>query len=159
MHSTIGFLQAEPNLALLIAVLIFLITIFLVVKKWIGFSIATLLLLFSLAAGLIVKNQQLLETYATDYHQHNLADTKEEDLKKQIFQALEDVKTEISTEKENIRHIMIKVQEIFEQLDNEKQNLQHFIAETTERFKTETEKQINQVEETNKLPNEATENQ
>ncbi len=140
MHPLWQFLQSEPILALLIAVLIFLVTIFLVVKQWIGFSITLLLLLFSLAAGLLVSNQQMLRGYASDYHIKHLQDSNQDAFKKQIFQAMEDLKAEVDSEKENLRHVMTQVQDIFDQMDTQKQKLQQFIEETKERFKAEAGK-------------------
>ncbi|KIC71898.1 hypothetical protein [Candidatus Protochlamydia amoebophila] len=140
MFLTIIFLQSEPRLALLIAVLIFFITIFLVIKKWIGFSVALLLLIFSLAAGLVIKNQQFFETYASEYH-HQFHNQENEAFKKQILQALEDIKKEVNIERENFHQVMNQVQAIFEQMDAEKQKLQLFIEETREKFKKETAQQ------------------
>ncbi|MBS4163527.1 Uncharacterized protein PRO82_000830 [Candidatus Protochlamydia amoebophila] len=140
MFLTIMFLQSEPRLALLIAVLIFFITIFLVIKKWIGFSVALLLLIFSLAAGLVIKNQQFFETYASEYH-HQFHNQENEAFKKQILQALEDIKKEVNIEKENCQQVMKQVQAIFEQMDAEKQKLQLFIEETKEKFKKEPAQQ------------------
>ncbi|WP_075882895.1 hypothetical protein [Candidatus Protochlamydia sp. W-9] len=140
MFLTIIFLQSEPRLALLIAVLIFFITIFLVIKKWIGFSVALLLLIFSLAAGLVIKNQQFFETYASEYH-HQFHNQENEAFKKQILQALDDIKKEVNIEKENCHQVMNQVQAIFEQMDAEKQKLQLFIEETKEKFKKEAAQQ------------------
>ncbi|CAF24351.1 hypothetical protein [Candidatus Protochlamydia amoebophila] len=140
MFLTIIFLQSEPRLALLIAVLIFFITIFLVIKKWIGFSVALLLLIFSLAAGLVIKNQQFFETYASEYH-HQFHNQENEAFKKQILQALEDIKKEVNIERENCHQVMNQVQAIFEQMDAEKQKLQLFIEETKEKFKKEAAQQ------------------
>ncbi|WP_042279864.1 hypothetical protein [Candidatus Protochlamydia sp. R18] len=140
MFLTIIFLQSEPRLALLIAVLIFFITIFLVIKKWIGFSVALLLLIFSLAAGLVIKNQQFFETYASEY-QHQFHNQENEAFKKQILQALEDIKKEVNIERENCHQVMNQVQAIFEQMDAEKQKLQLFIEETKEKFKKEAAQQ------------------
>ncbi len=137
MHPLWQFLQSEPILALLIAVLIFLVTIFLVVKQWIGFSITLLLLLFSLAAGLLVSNQQMLRGYASDYRLKHLQDNSQDAFKKQIVQAVEDLKAEVDSEKENLRHVVTQVQDIFDQMDTQKQELQQFIEETKERFKVE----------------------
>ncbi len=141
MQTFADFLSSEHILALLIAFLIFLTTVFLVVKRWIGFSIALLLLLFSLAAGLIVNNQQMFHHYFSSYE--NLAGHPEDAgtqnaFHKQIMQAVEDLKTEVHAEKENLNQVMTQVAEIVNSIDVQKLKLQNFIEETRERFKTDT---------------------
>ena len=141
MQSAVDFFSSEHILALLIAVLIFLTTVFLVVKRWIGFSIALLLLLFSLAAGMIVNNQQMFHQYFSSYE--NLAGRSEntgaqDAFQKQILKAVEDLKTEVHAEKENLNQVMTQMVEIVNSIDAQKQKLQNFIDETRERFKTDS---------------------
>jgi hypothetical protein len=137
MSPALNFLQSEHLLALLIAILIFLTTIFLVAKRWIGFSITLLLLLFSLAAGLLINYQQELLHYLRLSSSPIEDGMTTEDFHKQMLKAVEDLKLEVSTEKENLRLIMTQVQEIINSMDMQKQKLQNFIEETRERFKTD----------------------
>lgn len=139
MHTFSQFLQTDHVLAFLIAILIFLTTLFLVVKRWIGFSITLLLLLFSLAAGIIINNQQVFQGYLDHYSTHHLpeADAHSDVFQKQILQAVTDLQTEMQTEKENLLQLKKQMQDIFDSMDTQKQKLQNFIEETRERFKTE----------------------
>jgi polyhydroxyalkanoate synthesis regulator protein len=139
MSSTLHFLQSPHVLALLIAVFIFLTTILLVVKRWIGFSMTLLLLLFSLAAGLIINHQQAVQSYLNAYTSSSTStnEDSQDAFHKQMLQAVEDLKLEVSTEKENLRLVMNQIQEIFDSMDAQKQKLQNFIDETRERFKTD----------------------
>lgn len=138
MSHALHFLQSEHVLALLIAVLIFLTTILLVVKRWIGFSITLLLLLFSLAAGLIINHQQDLQHYLTfSSSSPEKEGNSSEDFHKHLLQAVEDLKLEVSTEKENLSRVMSQVQEIFESMDMQKQKLQNFIEEVRAQLKAD----------------------
>lgn len=141
MQPAVDFFSSEHILALLIAVLIFLTTVFLVVKRWIGFSIALLLLLFSLAAGLIVNNQKMFHQYFSSYEnsaRHSEDAGAQDAFRKQIMQAVEDLKTEVHAEKENLNQVMTQMAEIVNSIDVQKQKLQNFIEETKERFKTDS---------------------
>ncbi|MEX1013319.1 MAG: hypothetical protein WD595_04130 [Waddliaceae bacterium] len=61
MEEFLTWFQEHPGvLGFLVSSLVFFITIFLVSKKWIGFSITLLLLLFALVSGITIANQQLL---------------------------------------------------------------------------------------------------
>lgn len=140
MHTFSQFLQTDHVLALLIAILIFLTTLFLVVKRWIGFSITLLLLLFSLAAGIIINNQQVFQGYLDHYSSTRHlpeADANSDVFQKQILQAVTDLQIEMQTEKENLLQLKKQMQDIFDSMDTQKQKLQNFIEETRERFKTE----------------------
>lgn len=128
--------QSEHVLALLSASFIFLITIFLVVKRWIGFSTASLLLLFSLAAGFLIDHMQIFPHDAPPSSSFN-NETSQEVFQQHMLQAVEDLKTEVLTEKENLRRVMKQVQEVFDSVDVQKQKLQNFIEETREHFKTD----------------------
>lgn len=141
MSPVLNFFQSTHVIALLIAIFIFIITIFLVVKRWIGFSVTLLLLLFSLAAGLVISHQQDFQDYLNTPLSTSSSLAPSEDSQdafhKQMLQAVEDLKVEVNTEKENLRGVMNQVHEIFESMDVQKQKLQNFIEETRERFKTD----------------------
>lgn len=144
MMPTIHFLQSDHITAFLVALLIFLITIFLVVKKWIGFSMAFLLLLFSLAAGLLVNQQHTIRHY---FYPSGLVNhkTSSDDFQQQMVQAVQNLQTEMATEKDNLLQVMDQMQEVFQSVDAQKQKLQNFIEETRERFKTTSSSQSSEV--------------
>ncbi len=130
------FFESDHVVALLIAVLIFLTTIFLVVKRWIGFPIALLLLFFTLVTGIVINNQDALNSYLKP-HSKTALNQDQDAFRSQIMQAVEGLKTEVETEKNNLRTVMGQVQEIFDHMEVQKQKLQNFIDETREHFKAE----------------------
>lgn len=154
MSSTLQFFQSAPVIALLIAILIFATTIFLAVKRWITFSLTVLLLLFSLAAGLMINHQQMLHYYLNSSPPSNALTNEDtqDAFHAQMLQAVEDLKLEVKTEKENLRRVMNQVQEIFDSVDVQKKKLQTFIEETRERFKTEYPTKPSLSEETDSKP-------
>ncbi|MBA2369985.1 MAG: hypothetical protein H0V82_13355 [Candidatus Protochlamydia sp.] len=127
MHPSLKFLESEPVIALLVAAIIFFITLFLVVKQWIGFSLTLLLLVFALVSGFIVNNQHVLDCYNKENHELVFHGKEDDAFKIQIFQAIEDLKVEVNSEKENIQHMMAQIQEVLNEVDSQKQNLQSFI--------------------------------
>lgn len=140
MNHLVDFLQSEQFFAFIMACLIFLITILLVVKKRIGFVIAFLLLLFSLAVGLLINNQSAFEHFLTTYNSSHVSkgDVGAQDaFRKQMLQAVEDLKGEVKTEKENLQQVVKQVQEIVSSIDAQKQKIQQFIEETRERLKVD----------------------
>ncbi len=61
MEEILTWFQNHPGvLGFLVSSFVFFITIFLVSKRWIGFSITLLLLLFALVSGMTIANQQML---------------------------------------------------------------------------------------------------
>lgn len=137
MSQTLAFLQSEHVLALLITLLIFLVTLLLVVKRWINFPMTLLLLLFSLSVGLVINHQQDLQHYFTSSSHSVDESSSPEDFHQQMLKALENLKVEMTTEKDNLRRVITQVQEIFESMDIQKQKLQNFIEEARDRFQTD----------------------
>lgn len=139
MDTFLEFLQTDKVIALISAVFIFFVTILLVSKRWINFPVTLLLLLFAIASGLVISNYHALQSYFHDYNQNGFKKEQEdqESFKTQLLQAVEDVKTEVSSEKENLRLLKGQVEEIFDLMDVQKQKLKSFIEETREHFKSE----------------------
>jgi len=138
MSFALNFLQSEHVLALLLAVSIFFITIFLAVKRWIGFSITLLLLLFSLVAGLAINNQQEFQHYLMSPSRSTInQEISAEDFQKQMLQAMSDLKKEVAAEKENLRNVLDQLQNVFDSMDLQKQKLQNFIGEMRQHFKND----------------------
>lgn len=138
MTSLYHFFQSNHMLALISSLLIFLMTIFLVVKRWIGFSITLLLLFFSLAVGLLIDQQQNFTNYFKNITTAPTTEVSQDNFHQQILNAIDDLRIEVLAEKENLRRVMSDVKEIFESVDAQKQKLQHFIEETRENFKRES---------------------
>lgn len=145
MQTPWSFMQSEHVIAFLSTLFIFLVTLFLVVKRWIGFSIACLLLLFSLIVGVVINHQQEVKHYFYSSHHSTIGDVNTlgdvnmtDDFHQQMFKAVENLKTELATEKENIQKIAAQVHEILESVDLQKQKLQNFMEEVREKFQTET---------------------
>jgi|GEM_PF-4169232 len=131
----VQFFSSNQVIALISTVSIFLITIVLVAKRWIGFSVAFILLLFSLIVGILINNPQFL----TDYNKldSSLNLEQQNQFKKLILQALDDVKLEVKTEQSNLNQLKDQVQDILHEVDIQKQKLETFIEETRSQFQSE----------------------
>lgn len=141
--------KSETTLAFLASLIIFLLTLFLVIRRLIGFPMTLLLLLFAITLGLAISNQHILQCYVNDYQQDKLKGKNSESLfKKQVTQALQDVKIEVKLEKENFDHLMNQVEEMVDQLDKQKQKLQQFIEEAREQFAIDDK---NKVQKSNEM--------
>ena len=139
MEAFLDFLRTDQAIALIAALLIFLVTIILVVRGSIGFAVTLLLLIFSIVAGLVINHHEAFEYCFRGQTPEALA-AKESTphFETQILQAIQDLKAEVATEKESLQHVVNQVQEILDQVESEKQKLQSFIEETKDHFKTES---------------------
>jgi len=126
------FLLQEQVAAILIATLIFLITIILVAIRKISFSITLLLLLFSLLVGLAVNNQSAFQAYMAQ-PSSNISE-QQDAFNKQIQHAYENLQSEVNSERENIVRLLGQVMEVFDQVEEQKEKLQNFIEETRSHF-------------------------
>lgn len=135
MPEFLDWLQTDSVLAFLLALAIFLFTILLIVKEWVNFSMAFLLLLFSLTVGLAITHQRSIRCYLEGCYERRPVSDQQVVFADQIKLAIEDLKKELENEKENIQHIVYQVQEVFDQVDYQRQKLQAFIEKTQDHFK------------------------
>lgn len=122
----INFFSSNSVIALLSAVTIFLITIVLVAKHWIGFPLAFILLLLSIIVGILINNPNFFTNYAELNSNSHLVDQQNE-FKKSILEALDDVKLEIKNEHENVNQLKKQLENAIEHADKQEQKLEQFI--------------------------------
>lgn len=133
------YLQTDQALALLITTIIFLFTILLVVKRWIGFGITFLLLLFCLGAGLAISSRRTIQCYLENCHSVSKTDDSHLMFMDEMQQAITHMRGEVETEKETLHRLVNQVQDIFDQVDFQRQKLQHFIEDTRNHLKPNKE--------------------
>lgn len=113
MQEVTNFLLSNNGLAFGIAFLIFIITLYLVIRRLIGFVITLLLLAFAIVAGFFIANQDvfrdILKTYSGQATPEEQATT--EQLKAQFFKAYEEIKTELKQQKDEFSKIIHKKEE------------------------------------------------
>lgn len=133
--SLVQFFSSNQVMALLASTGIFILTLFFVAKRWIGFSIAFILLLFALIAGVLINNPQFFSEFSQKSVHAN--EEQQNNFKKQVLEAIDNVKYEVNVEKENFQHLKNQMQDLLNQLDTQKQKLDRFIEETRHHFQTE----------------------
>ena len=125
----IDFFSSNPVMALFATLAIFLITIILVAKRWVGFSVAFILLLLSLIVGILVNNPQFFSNY-DEFRNSEFNSEQENEFKKTILQALDDVKLEVKTEKQTLDSLKNEINDMRSTLNAEKQKLENYIEES-----------------------------
>lgn len=63
--------------------------------------------------------------------------SEEEIFTLQVLQALEDLKSELKAEKENLDHLMDQVEEIVASIEDQKEKLNRFLEEVSHRLKSD----------------------
>lgn len=122
MQDFINFILSNNGLAFGVALLIFIVTLFLVVKRLIGFVITLLLLVFALVSGFFIANQDLFRSILKGYTNEATPEDKNtvEQLKAQFYKAYEEIKAEIKEQKEEFSKIIDKKESDKKQDDNNK---------------------------------------
>lgn len=108
MDEFLDFILSNNGAAFAIALLIFLVTVWLVIKRLIGFVITVVLLLFALVSGFFVANADLVREIlknvagkSTPREQQTL-----EQLKNQFFKSYEEIKNEFAEQKQEFDRIL-----------------------------------------------------
>lgn len=141
MQPIIEFFQSDSVLALAVAATIFLITVILVAKRFIGFMITLLLLAFSIAAGYAVLNHDLVEQYLQKKWEEPPPPEKKTEpdqaksLKDQILRAVDEIKRQLTQEKQSISSMNEELEQLFEELKEQKEKLQSSIQEKKNELK------------------------
>lgn len=107
MNEIIDFFTNNTTLAYATAVIIFIVTIFLLVKRLIGFMITLLLLAFALISGLAIANYDLFREVLTSF-KYDPAKNKEDQythIKAQLGKAYEELKEEFQEQKQKLEAV------------------------------------------------------
>jgi predicted membrane protein len=110
MQDILDFFATNNGVALIIALVIFIITLILVVKRLIGFVITIILLAFALISGFFVANADLFRDVLKGLTQSGTPEEKDtvSQLKAQFFKAYEDLKAELKEQKAEFEKIIEK---------------------------------------------------
>lgn len=101
------------SLALFTSAFIFFITLFLVAKQWIGFSLTLVLLLFTLASGLVISNQNIIQEYikgSPDEHIYDV-DAKVSHFQEQMLKAYDSLRADLEIQKHKLQALEDKQKE------------------------------------------------
>lgn len=104
MNEVIDFLTANTTLAYVTAVVIFIITIVLLVRRIIGVFVTVILLIFALLSGLAIANHDLFREILTSF-KYEPEKTKEDTFthyKKQLQKAFDEIKEEFELQARKI---------------------------------------------------------
>lgn len=104
MNEIIDFLSSNTTLAYLTALIIFIITIFLLVRRLIGFMVSLLLLAFALISGLAIANHDLFREILSSfkYDPEKNKEDKYTHFKNKLSNAYEELKEELTEQKQKI---------------------------------------------------------
>ncbi len=136
MQHLIEFFQSDSVLALAVSATIFLITVILVAKRFIGFMITLLLLAFSIAAGYAILNHNMVHEYLqerwdqpTTFREKTEERISPETLKEQMMQAFKEIKKQLKQEKESLNTVMEDLQDLFQDVGEQRERLQSLIQQ------------------------------
>lgn len=104
MNEVIDFFTSNTTLAYLTALVIFIITIVLVVRRLIGFMITLLLLFFALVSGLAIANYDLFREILVSFKYDSSKSNEDQysHFKASLNKAYDELKTEYQDQKQKI---------------------------------------------------------
>lgn len=104
MNEFIDFITANTTVAYITAVVIFVITIILLIKRIIGFMITLLLLAFALLAGLAIANHDVFRDVLQSFKEEpsKPGEDRTTHIKNQLNKAYDELKKEFEEQKNKI---------------------------------------------------------
>lgn len=112
MQEFINFLLESSTLAFVVSLVIFIITLWLVVKRSIGFFITVLLLIFALVSGFFVANQDLLRGFLKSFSKDGVKDSSTDSyalFKQQLERSYQELKDDFSQQKKEFEELFQKL--------------------------------------------------
>lgn len=110
MQEILDFFASNNGAAFAVALIIFIITLCLVVKRLIGFVITVILLVFALLSGFFVANADLFREILKSFTVSGTPEEKDTGtkLKNQFYKAIDDLKSEFHEQKAEFQKIIDK---------------------------------------------------
>ena len=120
MNEFIDFITSNTTLAYVTAVVVFIITIFLLMRRLIGFMVSLLLLAFALISGLAIANHDLFREILTGFKVSDEKPTEDKlsHFKNQLNKAYDELKVEFDEQK----HKLEKMIEAYQSEPKDKKN-------------------------------------
>lgn len=105
-------IMSSGSLGLVVAAFIFFVTLFLVAKRWIELSTTMVLLLFALASGLMISNQDFIREYlkgSSQEHVHDV-DVKVAHFQEQVLKVYDGLRADMEIQKHKLQTLSEEVQ-------------------------------------------------
>lgn len=128
------FLQSYQCIALGVAIVIFLITVFLSARRMIGWVFTIILLIITVVTSLVISHQHPVPSQTKSLETSLQPIEEGTDFKEHILQAINHIHIELNQEKESLKKVSEGMQVLILQMDAQKQKLQSFIEEAKEKF-------------------------
>lgn len=113
MNDFLDTILSNNGVALAVSLIIFIITLWLIIKRFIGFVFTLILLCFALVSGFAVANADLVREIFKNIAGKSTPQEKEtlEELKAQLYKSYEGIKTEFAEQKEAFSKILKRTKE------------------------------------------------
>lgn len=142
MQEWVNVLFSSQGLAIVIPLVLFMMTLYLVVKRLVSFLITLLLLCFVIFSGLAIVNYQAVG----DYIRGDLDGERYQELKQAVTEFRDDLldavdclKSKMLEDQDEMEGMMEKTEEFQSTLEKRIVQLDHLIAETRQQYEGEEE--------------------
>lgn len=111
MQDIYNFLSSSNGIALIVALIIFFVTIVLVIRRLIGFVITLILLIFAILSGLAIANNDIVRDIFRGLSSDSTPKEKESVslLNQQVMKTYEDIKKEFIQQKDEFKKVLEQI--------------------------------------------------
>jgi glucan phosphoethanolaminetransferase (alkaline phosphatase superfamily) len=112
MHDFINSLLESNTLAFIVSLAIFIVTLFLVVRRSIGFFVTLMLLIFAIVSGFFVANQDIFSSFLRSFANDPAKDSSHDSyalFKQQLEKSYHELKDEFSQQKKEFQELFAKI--------------------------------------------------
>lgn len=125
MQDIYNFLSSSNGIALIVALIIFFVTIVLVIRRLIGFVITLILLIFAILSGLAIANNDIVR----DIFQGLKSDSTPKDresvslLNQQVMKTYEDIKKEFILQRDEFKKVIEQIRAKDKEVEPKKEEI------------------------------------
>ena len=154
MDEWINFFLSNQVLAVAVPTLIFFVTVFLVVRRAVGFFLTLLFMLFALASGLAIVNYDVVRTYITE-NRRDISGLENEfrDMKRELQRVFEDLQSDLNDQRQNARKVLASGRDMLDEMDKQTAEFQAYMQDQVlPALKEATERREVEIPEEKKEP-------
>lgn len=136
MNDFLNYILTNNVIAYTTAFIIFVVTVFLVVKRLIGFVLTLVLLFFAIASGLAIANmdlfREILRGMVYEKPEDRIQHAKNETFKDQVLHAYDELKSQFEEQKKNLQDVYDAYKSKKAETPTQEQEPSHSVPKETE---------------------------
>ena len=132
METFFTLLMQSHTLAFLVPFMVFVVTVFLVVRRLIGFLITIAFLGFAVVVGVAIANYDVVKHYLPDDNKAQVTQVEKmlKEFRADIERAFSDLHEDFRDQRQSLRRLANSTRDMLDEVDEHTNSFRHFVQDT-----------------------------